>query len=294
MPFSLNQPAEAFDIGPTDDAEWAAFTATILLKGEGGFEAALLEAWLNLARSGDTVRGGVSVLAALGNLRKDIRPPRSGKENPHYFDDGALARAVPIGVFHAGDPVKAAETAGLDASVTHAEDGVWAAQAMAAAVSLACAGKDAASILGTSVDLLPRSSLVRSKVDEALAIVGDSGSLFAVLPKLQDAVLNREYSYGNAAPETLALTFAIVKAHGGDFERAVTVALSFAKAADSLPAAVGALSGAMNPGVIASDGWLAAVSRLKGICIPSLSGANYHELIDRLADRAIGNHGKKA
>jgi ADP-ribosylglycohydrolase len=290
MPFSLNQPAHAFDIGPTDDAEWAAYTAGILLRDGVGFETARLDAWLALARLGGAVKGGVGVQAALRNLRRDIGPPRSGRENPHYFDDGAIARAVPIGVFHAGDPENAAETAGLDASVTNAEDGVWAAQAMAAAVSLACAGKPPDEFLEASIRCLPADSLTWSRVGEALSLVKHAESIFPVLPELQNRVLNREYSYGNAAPETLALAFAIIKLEGRDFERAVTVASSIGKAADSLPAVVGALAGAMSAGTIASDSWLASISRLKGICIPALAGANYLELTDRLVDHAMRNH----
>ncbi len=291
MPFSLNQPAEVFDIAPTDDSEWAAFSANILLKQDDRFEDALLDAWLTLAQSGESIKGGVSTQAALSNLCKDIKPPRSGRENPHYFDDGAVSRAVPIGIFCAGNPEKAAQMAALDASVTNAEDGIWAAQAMAIAVSLACVGNNANEFLGASIQVLPQSSLVRRKVDEALALVKECGSLFSVLPKLQNTIINQEYSYGNAAPETLALTFVIAKLIGHDFERAITAAASFAKTADSLPATVGALVGAMNSGVIASENWLAVITTLKGICIPSLAGTNFLELTNHLVDAALKNHG---
>ncbi len=294
MPFSLNQPADVFDIGPVDDAEWASFTINILLNGDGTYEDALISAWLTLAQSGEVIKGGVSTQAALSNLRKGIKPPRSGRENPHYFDDGAVARAVPVGIFCTGNPVKAAQLAALDASVTNAEDGVWAAQSMAVAVSLACSGKDVDETLSESIQVLPQSSLVRRKVDDALALTRECGSLFSVLPKVQNAIVNREYSYGNAAPETLALAFVITKMMGLDFERAITTAASFAKTADSLPAMVGALVGAMNPGVIASDDWLAAVRNLKGICIPTLKGTDFLELSNRLIDAAIENSRERA
>lgn len=300
MPFSLSQPAEFFNIAPTDDTEWAAFTTNILLKRDDGFEDALLDAWLKLAHSGELVKGAVSTQAALNNLRKGILPPRSGRENPHYFDDGALSRAVPLGIFCAGNAEKAAQMASLDASVTNAEDGVWAAQAFAAAISLACVGKDANEILDASLQFLPQSSLIRRKVDDALALADDGGSLFSILPKLQNTLINREYSYGNAAPETLALTFVIAKMIGHDFELAVTSAASFAKTADSLPATVGALVGAMSSGLrprrgeIASKSWRAAITTLKGICIPSLAGTKFLELTDRFVDAALRNPDKDA
>lgn len=294
MPFSLNQPAEFFDIAPTDDSEWAAFTTNILLKKDDEFERALRDAWLTLAQTGENVRGSVSVQAALKNLLKGYLPPKSGRENPHYFDDGALSRAVPIGVFCAGNPEKAALMAALDASVTNAEDGVWAAQGFAAAISLACVGKDINEILDASLQFFPQTSLIRRRVVEALAFAHDGGSLFSIHPIIQNKIINREYSYGNAAPETLALTFLIAKLIGHDFERAVTTATSFAKTADSLPATVGALVGAMNSEVISSESWLAAITTLKGICIPSLAGTNFLELTDRLVDSALRNHDKDA
>lgn len=287
MPFSLNQPADVFDTGPTDDAEWAAHTAGILLRPGVRFEDAVREAWAALATSGEPIRGGVSTQAALRNLRNNIQPPRSGRENPHYFDDGAMCRAVPVGIVWAGDPQHAAEHSHIDACVTNAEDGVWAAQAMAASVSLACAGESAETCIRASMELLPRGSLVRRTVEEALALSRGSGTLFSILPALQDAIVNREYSYGNAAPETLALAFVIVRMAGGhDFERAVTTAASVAKTADALPAVVGALAGALNAGEIASDSWRRAITTLKGIAIPSMAGMNYLELTERLAQRA--------
>jgi ADP-ribosylglycohydrolase len=290
MPFSLNQPAEFFDIAPTDDSEWAAFTTNILLNQDSGFEDTLLDAWLKLVQSGENIRGGVSTQAALSNLRNGVRPPRSGRENPHYLDDGAVVRSVPIGIFCAGNPEKAAQMAVLDARVTNAEDGVWAAQAMAIAVTLACAGKNSEEMLAAAIQALPESSLIRRTVSKALALVEDCDSLFSVLPELQNTTINREYSYGNAAPETLALTFAIAKVIGHEFELAVTTAASIAKTADSLPATVGALAGAMNTGVIASEQWLAAIATLKGICIPSLAGTSFVDLTDRLVDAALRNH----
>ena len=39
MPFSLNQPAQHFAISPTDETEWAAFTADILLRSVAGKNA---------------------------------------------------------------------------------------------------------------------------------------------------------------------------------------------------------------------------------------------------------------
>ncbi|MGH7596416.1 MAG: ADP-ribosylglycohydrolase family protein [bacterium] len=290
MPFSLNRPAEAFAIGPTDDSEWAAFTAQQLLLQDGALAPEkLLAAWLELAQSSQNVRGSVSIQATLANLRQEKFPPQSGKDNPHYFDDSAVCRAVPIGVVWAGRPNKAAEMAALDAAVTNAEDGVWAAQAVSAAISVACAGGGISEIIAAVMCTLPDDAWIKRSVMEALQFCREDTTLFDIFPQLSDGLINREYSYGSVAPETLALALVIMKFSKGDFKSAVMAAASFAKTADSVPALVGALSGAMMAQEFISQDWRERFRRLQGICVPTLAGVDYIELTERLADLAVKN-----
>jgi len=285
MPFSLNQDATNFDISPTHNTEWAAFTAEIILsEGDIFSKDHWASNWIKLAESNDTVRGSVGLKTALHNLRNGILLPQCGKENPHYFDDSAMSRAVPIGVFCFGKPDEAIRITEIDASITNSEDGVWAAQAMAVAISLVCTGEDIVRAIEIGLQNLPESSWTRRLVDEAIKITDNCDSIFSVLPELHNKIVNREYSYGNVAPETLALTFAIAKLHGNNFEKAVTTASSLAKSGETLPAMVGALVGASQSNIIASETWLKSIEKLKGICIPSLSGNNYLELIERLSN----------
>ncbi len=310
MPFSLNRPAEHFNISPTDDTEWAAFSADILLRvwDEGGagdgsgagaptavddtyaaearYTEAVGAAWMILAHSPDPIRGGVSTQAALHNLRLGLLPPQSGRENPHYFDDGAMPRAVPIGIMCAGMPDTASRMAAIDACVTNSEDGVWAAQAMAVAVSLLCAGNTIDEAIRRARLVLPASSWIARLVADALSLADGAESIFSILPRLHDTVVNREYSYGNAAPETLALAFAIARLHGTDFAAAVTASTGLAKSGETLPAIVGALSGAMHSTAVAGKHWLKAVELVNGICLPGFAGMNYITLTERLSAAA--------
>jgi ADP-ribosylglycohydrolase len=288
LPFSLNRPASAFALGPTDDTEWAAFTAQQLLLSEGKLDAQkLLEAWLELARASQNVRGGVSLQAALANLRQGKLPPRTGRDNPHYFDDGAVCRAVPIGIIFAGQPHAAAEMAAIEASMTNAEDGLWAAQAMAAAISVACVGADLDAVIATAISQLPDNTWIERSVTEALQFCQKDKEVFDILPRLSESIINREYSYGSVAPETFALTLVITKLCRADFKSAVLAAASFAKTADSVPAMVGALTGAMTAQEIASPDWRERLQQLQGICIPTLAGVNYVGLSEQLADLAM-------
>ncbi|MFA5803457.1 MAG: ADP-ribosylglycohydrolase family protein [Melioribacteraceae bacterium] len=283
MPFSLNQPAQHFDLSPTGVTEWAAFTAEILLScGVSSYTDTMIQKWLSLAQSTETIRGSISTQAALHNFKNGILPPQTGRENPHYFDDSAMCRSVPIGIICTGEPDKASRLAENDASVTNSEDGIWAAQAMAVAISLVSDGKNIKDAISIARQYLPKSSWIGRTVDEAMSITVQSTSIISVLPELHNKIVNREYSYGNVAPETLALTFAIAQLHGNNFETAVTSATAFAKSGETLPAMVGALVGAMHSTAIAGESWMNAIRSLKGICIPYFAGKNYLTIIEHL------------
>lgn len=283
MPFSLNRSAEAFALCGTDDTEWAAFTAQQLMQQRGKFEVhQLVQAWEALANSEQPVRGSVSVQAALHNLRRGKMPPHSGHDHPHYFDDAAVARAVPLGAAYAGQPHAAAALAKNEAQITNSEDGLWAAQAMAAAVSVACARVEVEEVLAVAQSYLPRDSWIHRSVNEALSICEINKPLLENFPRLHETVSNRVYSHGTAAPETFALTLATFKLTCGDFAQSVFMANSFAKNADSVPAFVGALCGAMSDEENFFPAWQRQFQYLRGICVPTLAGVDYLALVEQL------------
>ncbi len=286
MPFSLNQPAEHFNLTPTAATEWMAFSAEMLLsESDGSYDQRLLSAWKNLAASSGPIRGSISTQAALHNIRNGILPPHSRKENPHYFDDSAMCRAVPIGIVTSGDLRSSASLSHADASVTNSEDGIWGAQAIAAIINALCAGDNVDIAMEKSLEVLPETSWIKRTVDDALRISKGVPSIFSILPELHEGIVNREYSYGNSAPETLALAFTIVRAHGNDFNTSVMTAASFSKSSESLPAIVGALSGAMNVGEILNVHWTDSIQTLKGICIPEFAGKNFLSLTEQIAQK---------
>jgi ADP-ribosylglycohydrolase len=280
MPFSLNGRADFFDLIPTDDTEWASWTMLNLLNHGCVIEQAwITDAWLGLAQGKERILGWVSTVTALGNLRRGMMPPQCGSDNPHYFDDGALCRAVPIGIAYAGRPAEASRAAAIDACATNSEDGIWVARSLAAAVSAACAGETVGAVLDAALDPLPEGSWSRRSVLEALRICREDATVIALMPALH-GLLNREYSDGCVGPETLALALGIVSKIGDRFAEAVTVAAAFAKGADAVPAVVGAVAGAMASGSPVPREWERTLGSLKGICLPSLAGKDYCRLID--------------
>ncbi|MEV0928490.1 ADP-ribosylglycohydrolase family protein, partial [Streptomyces spongiicola] len=156
VPIALNQPPEPLRLGPSDDAEWAAFAAETVLASAGErfdglapgrrVRTAVDLAWNTLAgeiaaaeaRAPEVeaavppLRARISVRAGLGNLATGLRPPATGHDNPHYFDDAACVRAAVLAAVHPGDPRAAAELAEFDARYTQDGDGVHGARAMAA------------------------------------------------------------------------------------------------------------------------------------------------------------------
>jgi len=295
MPFSLNQPATVYDIGATDDTEWAAFTAKQLINsGANPSPQNWYEAWRQLANATPPVRASISIQSALENLRRGKLPPASGHDNPHYFDDSALCRAVPIGIVCAGQPERAAELTAIDASITNSKEGVLAAKAMALIMSLVCIGEKMDTSISKILAQLPETSWLGLTVRRALAIAEESSSVFDAFPRLSDEIINREYSYGSAATETLALVLAIIQLTNGNFESAVFAAAAFAKCADSVPPLVGAISAAITEKDFDYHHWRNSLQSLKGICIPMLQGENFIRIAIDLAHLAAekGNRSK--
>ena len=121
----------------TDDTEFALLTAKTLIKTGGTLTSeAVVDAWMeDVVVQDEMRRGGQSEIFAANNLKKGLRPPLSGKYNTFHMSDGTAMRIPPVGIVCAGDPERAAEMARIDAEVSHYRDGVWGAQAVAAAVS---------------------------------------------------------------------------------------------------------------------------------------------------------------
>lgn len=279
LPFSMNQPPELLRPSPTDDTEWAAWTMQRLLRtGALVTEEAVAGDWKELA-SRPNVLGGVSTQAALENIRRGILPPASGRENPHYFDDGALCRAVPIGIAYPGHPEAAVRAAEREAAATNSEDGVWAAGAVAATMSVACSGGGHINALEAAMHALPEDSWTRRAVKEVLLIPRRDVPTLQFLHRLQ-SIANVEYSDACAGPESLAIILAVIAREEGNFEEGLLLSLAVPRGADSVPAIVGSISGALADGEPVPPAWLEDLAVLPGICIPSLEGEDYRGIVE--------------
>ncbi|MFI1150636.1 ADP-ribosylglycohydrolase family protein [Streptomyces sp. NPDC020817] len=309
VPIALNQPPEPLRLGPSDDAEWAAFAAESVLTAAGvllsdlsrsrRMRAAIDLAWNALAseiaaaaeRAPEVesavlpLRARISVRAGLGNLAAGLRPPATGHDNPHYFDDAACVRACVLAVVHPGDPAAAADLAEFDARYTQDGDGVHGARAMAAAIAAALAGADTDTAVDAALGQLPEATEIGRNARHAvkLARVHAEGGAFAIVPTLEHEIVDHVYSYGIAAAETVPVALALATAARGRAAEAVPAAACLSRVADSAPALAGALTGALGGGDSIPAAWREACRTLSGCSLPRLAGTDLVELAALLA-----------
>ncbi|MFJ3881771.1 ADP-ribosylglycohydrolase family protein [Streptomyces sp. NPDC090077] len=303
VPIALNQPPEPLRLGPSDDAEWAAFAAESVLTAAGvllsdlsrsrRMRAAIDLAWNALAsevaaaaeRAPEVesavlpMRARISVRAGLGNLAAGLRPPATGHDNPHYFDDAACVRACVLAVVHPGDPEAAADLAEFDARYTQDGDGVHGARAMAAAVAAALAGADTDTAVDAALAQLPAPTEIGRNARHAVKLArAETGGAFALVPLLEHQIVDHVYSYGIAAAETVPVALALATAARGRACEAVPAAACLSRVADSAPALAGALTGALGGGDSLPAAWREACRTLSGCALPRLAGTDLVEL----------------
>ncbi|MFJ2772704.1 ADP-ribosylglycohydrolase family protein [Streptomyces sp. NPDC087300] len=313
VPIALNQPPEPLRLGPSDDAEWAAFTAESLLRAADGTlgdelspdrrtRATLDLAWNTLAaevaaaaaRAPEVesavlpLRARISVRAGLGNLAAGLRPPATGHDNPHYFDDAACVRACVLALVHPGHPERAAALAEFDARYTQDGDGVHGARAMAAAIAAALGGADVEATVDAALEQLPEHTEIGRNARHAVKLARaeapqDDGGAFALVPLLEHQIVDHVYSYGIAAAETVPVALALTTAARGRIREAVPAAACLSRVADSAPALAGALTGALGTAVALPESWREACRTLSGCALPHLAGTDLVELAGQLS-----------
>ncbi|AUH39028.1 ADP-ribosylglycohydrolase family protein [Streptomyces sp. CMB-StM0423] len=317
VPIALNQPPEPLRLGPSDDAEWAAFTAYAVLSAGSGLHtdltsdrrvrSALTLAWSALAdevavaaERADEIesaeiplRARISVRAGLGNLAAGLRPPATGHDNPHYFDDAACVRAAVLAAVHPGDPERAADLAEFDARYTQDGDGVHGARATAAAIAAALGGRPVDACVDAALAQLPRGTEILRNAERAVQLgrtavatrPGLPGNAFALVPVLEHEIVDHVYSYGIAAAETVPVALAVATAAAGAISEAVPAAACLSRVADSAPALAGALTGALGGAAGLPATWRDACRILSGCALPQLAGADLVDLARQLADK---------
>lgn len=267
----------------TDDTEFSLLTAQTLIDCGGELSPeTVLAAWeKHVLVQDEFPRGGASEREAALNIRRGMKPPQTGQFNAYHLSDGAAMRCGPIGIRCAGDPRRARELAEIDARLSHWRDGIWGAQAVAAAVAVAMADGSVDEIVAAARESAPADSWLRFNLDQALAIVDNAASLEDAWMPLHHVLVSE---YKAVVPEAVSEALAIFKLTGGDFRKGIIYGGNFGRDADTIAAIIGAIAGARcGLGGIPED-WAAKCRYPSGTCLAFAKGLDIFEVGARLAE----------
>lgn len=272
----------------SDDTEYALLTAKALLRYRGDFSADnVAELWVRevCGQEGGFAGGGFSEMAAIRNLERGHRAPRSG-QHPHAWSDGLAMRVAPIGIVAAGDPAEAARLAREDGLVSHSGEGIYAGQAVAAAVASAMAGGTAQEAFDAGLSVIPEGSWTTRCMLTAQEVVNSAANWQEAAERAVDELAVHKYYWADLAPEAVGLAFAAVLAGDGNARETILNAVNLGRDADTIAAMAGAIAGAM-AGIehIPAD-WLPAVAVAPGVCLSTTRGMDPMKVADQLTELA--------
>ncbi|MFC3995251.1 ADP-ribosylglycohydrolase family protein [Nocardiopsis sediminis] len=266
----------------TDDTETMAVAALALLDGAAHDVPELFAAWRRYYADDPGVWSGIAERSAIRNARSGLVPPVTGADNPVHWDDSAVATGVAVGVRYAGDPDGAGRVAAGYAGITHAEDGVWAAEAMARAIAALIGGETLEDAVAVGVSQVPEDSWLGRNLRRAQRIRESAESAFAAVPEMTRVLSPDRYSHAGVAPETLPVALTIARLSDGDPAQGVQSAALMARQSDSVPAMVGALCGAARGAGALPEAWTAEIDTVRGVLVPAVAGLSLSDLADRL------------
>jgi ADP-ribosylglycohydrolase len=276
IPYTHAQAGSLLNPSPSDDCEWFAFVVKYILSNKSS-----LNAWQELSRENENIRARTGTKIALNNLANGLLPPNSGHDNPHYFDDIALARAGAIALIHFNNSAEMLQRIEDDITITHSEDGLYCAISFAKFLAAILGGQSKAQAISDALNSLPKDSWSERLVTQALQISKGINNDFERAIALEEKFIEKIYAYPISAPETLGLLLAHFE-NTDTPERLINSALLHKRKLDSLPPLAGLLSG-----IFYGASWLPQASKapniyLDGVCIPNLKGVTLRELADSI------------
>lgn len=268
----------------TDDTEFAVLTARILLDCRGNLtHEAALQAWHKyiLDEGGMFERGGRPLYGAVANLKRGMTPPLSGRYNVMNNDDGAAMRIAPIGIVCAGNPQGAAEMAEIEAQISHYQDGIWAAQAVAAGVAVAMADGSVEEVIQAALAVIPADSWLGYAMQQAMQICERAGSIENAWEELHTRFWTPVHS---VSPEAITQALAVYRLTGGDFFKGMFWGGNFGRDADTIGAVIGALCGARLGIDAIPVAWVEKVRHPSGVCLKFTAQQDVMEIAAQLAE----------
>jgi len=192
------------------------------------------------------------------NLKLGIPAPYSGRYDNWFTDGlGGAIRAEIWALLAPGDPERAAKLAGMDASLDHDGNGIYAEQFLAALESYAFTESDLNKLIAKGLSLIPSESRLHKALSDTVSWCKAGLDFHAV----REQIMTHQGS-PNFTDVKMNLSFmvAALLLGKGDFERSVCHAVNFGQDADCTGATVGAILGIIDPDSIPAR-WLAPIGR---------------------------------
>ncbi|MFE2041347.1 ADP-ribosylglycohydrolase family protein [Streptomyces sp. NPDC059477] len=269
------------DPAGTDDTEYAVLTARILLDHDGQPTPAQVgDAWTdNLVNQvGGFYGGGFSEMTAINNLRAGLAPPVTGSDNHEMWSDGAAMRIAPVGILCAGDPVAAAELAAIEAQVSHAKDGIYCAQVIAAGVAAALTTDSWQDVVEAALAAAPADSWTGRTIRRAVDIGSANDDLPTALDELYARISIFHYPFADVGPEATALAMGVFVAARGEYVPAVLGGTNIGRDADTIAAMAGSMAGALHGSQAVPEQWRQRINVVRGHCIASTADTDLADL----------------
>jgi ADP-ribosylglycohydrolase len=275
----------------TDDTDFTLFNATLLAEHGPAITAELVEAaWRDkLLAPGRAYRpGGFSDVVSTRNLAAGLHAPQSGAFGQQMWSDGVAMAISPAGIVAAGRPALAARLAVALGSVSNGRDGIYAAQAIAAAVAVAMIGASPEMMLAAALASVPDDSWTGRSLRRVAAIHARlSGDLDTALEQLSAELVVPWWPWADLATEAVPLALGAFLAAKGEFRRAVPAGVSLGRDADTIGAIVGSLAGAYGGVDAIPAEWARRAVVAPGKCIGVVAGIDIAEIAGRLVDRSL-------
>lgn len=272
-------------LGPADVSEWffVSFLSTAGLSLDLA-ESACQQIWHDLAmkRKSDktNVRGRIGTTLSLETIARTTSFETSGKDNPHYFDDLALIRAVAVTLATPEDK-SLSDSITRELSVTSSHDGLSAGIAAGLIFQKLLSGDSPKEAIAAALDQVPSESWTHSVVVEALGLASQATSADELGYLLEREIADHVYSYQVSAPETLAMFCAYLVFCSSRSELLLAGFLNSSRSEVLVPllwSACGLLFG----------GFADSPGALQGLSIRQLKGLHLDKTLSEIAQRVPG------
>lgn len=272
--------------GGSDDTEYALLTASALLRYGTKISADdFADFWLDkvCSQTGSFAGAGFSEMNAIANLRKGLRPPKSGQHN-HAWSDGLAMRVAPIGVVAAGDYEAAKRITIADGLVSHSGEGIHSGVVIAVAITAAMNGLSSDRAFSDSMDAIPENTWTWRAMRDVreIVIANKNQPVHQIADLLLEKVAVTDYFYADLAPEAVSLAMASVLYGEGDFAKTLLFAVNLGRDADTIAAMAGAVAGAISGYEAIPENWKKAVTTVGGTCLQFAKGLNPYAIAEDL------------